>query len=238
MMRRYALFVEGYTEAAFCERLLAEIAGHNNAQIVHQRLIGRGQYSPIRESVFTITDASPARYHFLILNCGSDDTVLSAILDRLPGLSKAGYRVIVGLRDLYPKPSTELSTIREKIRNRLRESPIPCRVVFAIREIEAWFLAEAEHFRTIHCELTPEAIQAGTGVDILGTNLETIPHPSAVLQTAYQLVGKRYIKGEHKSRQTVDALDYENLYLHCQTQLPSLAEFCHEIDDMLSPDRE
>ncbi|MFK5975899.1 MAG: hypothetical protein QM493_05280 [Sulfurovum sp.] len=69
-----------------------------------------------------------------------------------------------------------------------------------------------------------------------------IPNPADTLDSIYKLVGKKYItiqdgKKKKKTRQinrTVQAIDYENLYLHTKEKVPSLKELIDTLNEFFS----
>ena len=101
-MNRLAIFVEGYTEAAFVDRLIEEIAGKNKV-LIEQREIRGG--SRVRRSMRTIKAAKQdtgQKYFVLLLDCGSDSQVKTRIHEEHQNLTKSGYSRLIGIRDVRP----------------------------------------------------------------------------------------------------------------------------------------
>lgn len=104
-MIKLAVFVEGYTEAVFVDRLIEEVAGANRVRIERRQI--RGGRTTRRRSI-QIKAAQPdtgQQYYVLIIDCGGDDAVKQRILEEHENLSRVGYVKIIGLRDVRPKYS-------------------------------------------------------------------------------------------------------------------------------------
>jgi hypothetical protein len=225
-MSAFAIFVEGQTELIFVECLLFAIFGHQHLRIERQQQYG-GLYHEIG-----IRGAPPANtfYSVLLVNCACDGKVLSAIEERAGRLRNAGYDRILGLYDIYPRPSDELEEIYELTANRLVSLPLPCKIVIAVREIEAWFIADTEHFGRYNPSLTSAFIQQNIGIDIAHLDVEQIRHPAALLKKIYSLVGDTYDKKTREAHRVVAALNYEYLYLEAPASVPALKKFMDELD--------
>jgi hypothetical protein len=225
-MSAFAIFVEGQTELIFVERLLFEIVDYQGLRIVRETQHG-GFYHEIG-----VRGAPPANacHNVLLVNCACDGKVLSAIEERAKKLRNAGYDRIIGLRDIHPRPTHELEEIYELTANRLVSMPLPCKLVFAVREIEAWFLADTEHFGHYNPLLTPAFIQQKIGVDVAQQDVEQIPHPAELLKKIYNLVGGTYDKKFKEAHRVVNILNYEYLYLEAPDSVSALKKFVDELD--------
>ena len=155
---------------------------------------------------------------------------MSAIEERASKLRNAGYERILGLRDIYPRPSDELEEIYELISNRLVLMPLPCKLVLAVREIEAWFIADINHFIRYNPLLTSAFIQQKIGVDVAQQDVEQIPHPAELLGMIYNLVGGTYRKKLKEVHHVVNILNYPYLYLEAPDCVPALKKFLDELD--------
>ncbi|MBO1056309.1 MAG: hypothetical protein HEQ27_07185 [Dolichospermum sp. JUN01] len=103
-------------------------------------------------------------------------------------------------------------------------------------EVEAWFLAEYNHFLKIDPGLTPEKIQAMFGFNPQTDNMEQRPHPTKDMELIYNYTGKGYNKNEKQLNRFASNLDYEFIYMHLINSVPSLGEFVGYIDKfMISP---
>ncbi len=235
--RRLAIFVEGQTEQLFVARLVREIAGEHRLQIDSRKAIGRQGRRYLCQQYVTPSDPSK-RYYLLVVDSSSDESVAADIVEQYDRLSKKGYSRIIGLRDVYGKfkyrdvPKLERGIQRSLAT--LRPRRVPVDIVLAVMEIEAWFIAEEEHFKQIHPSLTVTAIKKRLGLDPSRDDVERIAHPSRELDRIYRLAGKRYRKKKPIARRTIRSLDYENLYVNVSTRVPRFAALVGHVDAFLS----
>lgn len=221
-----AIFVEGHTEAAFVKALISEVAGSRNLLITEE-------YFSSGTFVLSLNPQSAGqRSEVLIANCCSDGKVATAIRDRYAGLVAAGYGAVIGLRDIYPEPSTQLMAIKQLVSGIMPKGPVPSEMCFAVPEVEAWFIEEETHFSRVHASLDQASILAGTGYDILSGRAETIPHPAAMLHNMYSVANLAYRKKQNHIARTVSALDMANLYIGSRQRSKSLDEFILAIDGL------
>jgi hypothetical protein len=226
-MKKIAIFVEGQTELLFIERLLIEIAGRNHIEIeLHEE---RGKV--IR--LISAASAGGQKYFAMIVDCGSDNRVASAMLDSENTLVSAGYSLVLGLRDLFPLTAAELPELQTKMSALFVARPIPFVVHIAASEVEAWFLQEDEHFQLIDARCTHAAILASTGYDIVIGVAESLYQPAEILHQAYQVGGRAYRKTKTQVQRTISVLDYTRLYISKREVLPSFDRFLSEIEAFL-----
>ncbi|MGA8814967.1 MAG: hypothetical protein WB523_20640, partial [Candidatus Sulfotelmatobacter sp.] len=222
-MKKAAFFVEGQTELIFVRRLLEEIAGAHRIAFHEERRLGNN-YLTLSSDV--IADQS---YFVLIVDCCSDGAVASAIIDRHASLGRAGYELILGLRDLYPLSLAELGLLRAGLASVLPTTAPTTHITVAVAEVEAWFMQENTHFLRIDRACTRAAIQAATGYDIDLDLAENLLHPARTLDQAYRVGSKRYSKKKKSVSRTVRALDYGHLYLDRRAMLGSFDEFATQM---------
>ena len=135
--------MEGQTEQIFVERLFQEIAGYKQIYIETYKIQGRKGNRRIPSLKPSIKKEAP--FFVLLYNCDCDSQVLSDIRKQHESLTNRGYEKILGLRDLYPTPLEKKQEKEKKNRDNLKDlqnKGIPISVIFAVMEIEAWFLAE------------------------------------------------------------------------------------------------
>ncbi|WP_197495932.1 DUF4276 family protein [Methylomonas sp. DH-1] len=206
MTKKFAVFVEGFTEQEFAIRLLSELAGNHGisfeVQLQHQ---GKLSFSELR------SHQSPT-IHVLVANCCNDGQVKSQIKDRYNSLKLAGYSLIVGLRDVYPFTHTEIDKLENSLLIGLPIGDLPIHLHLAIMEIEAWFLEETTHFQRIDNNINTSNLIA-SGFDTNSMHAYDLPHPAETLAKIYNSVGKGYTKNRRQVQRTIDALSYEELYL-------------------------
>lgn len=230
---KLAFFTEGFTEQYFLERLLTEIFSAKKIAIEVKSISG-GKNSPITYTNIksaTITDY--IKYYVLIYNCGGDSSIKSYILDHRESLIKAGYKKIIGIRDLYPDFSrNDIFKLRYGLNYKIPQKDIKIEFVLSVMEIESWFLAEHSHFPKIDANLTLAQIQGNTGIDFSTKNTEEIENPADTLDQIYRTVGKRYIKKTKTISRTVDVLDYSILYFETRKNIASLNELIEAFEEI------
>jgi hypothetical protein len=230
-VKKLAVFVEGLTERLFVERLIQEVAGERN--VLFSRNECPVTFVTLKHCVPT-TAVGPERFFVLIYNCRGDSQVKSEMLDQRPSLSKAGYDLILGLRDLYPIPVGDLAKVKAGLRYRVPTAGVPTHILLAVAEIEAWFLQESTHFARIDRRLDVSTFGAAFGFDPRTDDAESIPRPADLLHQIYQSVGKAYKKNRTGLQRTVDAIDYGAMYLDRSARIPHFADFLRHIDHFLS----
>jgi hypothetical protein len=234
-MEKMAIFVEGMTEQAFVERLVTEIAGHHRVHVDMVQAHGGGRALPRTFVEVRATGPDPAKkYYVIIYDCGNDDRVLSDIRDRYGDLVSAGFRTIVGLRDVYPQPVARESDIRDAFRRLAPSTPIPSTLVLAVREIESWFIADHEHFQRMSRHMTPEAVENALGYPPATHDVTSINHPAEDLRRAYAVGRLGYKKSAAQVQRTVGRLDCLNFYLALPARIPDLAVLVRCIDEFLT----
>ena len=231
-MKKLAIFVEGKTEQIFVNKLLREIAGTINISIEIQSQERRKFVEVIMKDIET----SATKFFVLIYNSGGDGRVASDIKKQYRKLTESGYERIIGLRDIHPKSIIQKSKLQSELENILPKGSIPINIVIAVMEVEAWFLAEYNHFLKIDPGLTPENIQAVFGFNPQTDDMEQRPHPTNDMELIYNYAGKGYNKSEKQLNRLASNLDYEFIYIHLANSVPSLGEFVGYIDKfMISP---
>jgi len=235
LLKKLAIFVEGQTEVLLIERLIEELAGKKGLTIEIQRAEGGGKSGRARSfQVVTLKNSarSESRYYVLIRSSDNDDRVVSDLREQAVDLAKKGYEKIIGLRDVYPRSYTEVDKMKSAMKQVLQQvnNHISCKIFLAVMEIEAWFLAEEDHYQKVDQILTPSFIQSQTGIDVMG-NMELIEHPSASLNQIYNLAGQSYRKRRNKVQNIVNKLNIENFYFCVSERLPNLGQFIRELDN-------
>jgi hypothetical protein len=178
--------------------------------------------------------AAKAEYYVLIYDSSTDSRVLSDVIDRYDGLISQNFRQIVAIRDVAPQANTEIPAIRSDFVALTPSSPVKPTLTLAVREIEAWFIAEYKHFIRRHPALTPPAVAAALGCDPATCDVQLISEPALSLRAAYNLAGIGYNKSRAHVEQTVALLDYAHLYFNLRTRIPDLDTLIACIDRFLS----
>jgi|JI10StandDraft_1071094.scaffolds.fasta_scaffold97331_2 hypothetical protein len=239
-MKKIAFFVEGQTEQFFLNKLLIEIAAREKIKIELQKFQGKGKPT---QQIFPNNTVNPAvATHFaLIYDCGGDESVKPRILENYIGLINTGYSQVVGIRDLFPL--LDLLKLEDKLKNGYIRNgkpilpPLPpkCEIIVAVNEVEAWFIAECNHFQCIDIQLTNAFISSRIGFDPCNYDTTLFANPAEDLNKIYNLVGKRYNKSIANIEQTVQCLDYANLYLNVRNRISKLNDLITTIENFLIP---
>ena len=232
-MNKLAVFVEGYTEVVFVEKLIEEIAGETNVLIEHREIRGGGSKRRTFARVRAAKPDTGQRYFVMIIDCGGDHLVKERVLEEHQNLTNAGYSKIIALRDVRPDfTHADIPRLETGLRTYIKSSLIPVEFILAILEIEAWFLAESTHFPKIDPAITVASIIATLGFDPEHDDMSARPIPADDLNRCYAIGGKTYQK--HMAKDTVDALDYALVYLDLPPRIPYLGRLIGSISSFLS----
>ncbi len=231
-MKKIALFVEGQTDQIFTEKLIREIIGKHKFSITKYKFLG-GKNS-IRKPLFLAAQNADAdtEYYFVIYDCCGDDRVQSDISERLDSLREESFSIVIGIRDVYPE--TDIAKLRRYLYYAIYpNSDVSVKIILAVNEIEAWFLADETHYQRISNDISLEIANKITGIDVSTDSTENIPHPSDVLKQIYIKGGTTYDKSKEKVQRTVDAISYENLYINVRNRNNSLNELLTCLDGLI-----
>jgi len=231
-MKKIALFVEGQTDQIFTEKLIREIIGKHGFSITKYKFLG-GKNN-IRRPLWLTTQNTNVdkEYYFVIYDCGGDDKVQSDIRERLDTLREESFSLVIGIRDVYPE--TNIEKLRKYLYRYIdQKTDVPVKIILAVNEIEAWFLAEETHYPRISKKISFETANKIAGIDVCKDNTESISHPSDILKQIYMKGGTTYDKSKEKVQRTVDVLNYENLYMNVRSRNNSLNELLTCLDGLI-----
>jgi hypothetical protein len=232
-VKKLAIFVEGKTEQIFVEKLLQEIADKNSIaiEIIAVNANQKGKdISTIKSAVVT----SETKFYVLIYNSSGHKNVGSDMRKQYSKLITSGYERVIGLRDVDPTPIHQKSKLQHDLDFLLPKGSIPINVVLAVMEVEAWFLAEYNHFIKIDSSLTPDKIKQLFGFNPQTDDMEARLKPADDIKQIYNHVGKGYNKSERQINRLAANLDYEFIYIKLVNRVPSLGEFIRYIDKFIT----
>ncbi|MCL2100111.1 MAG: hypothetical protein FWH22_00155 [Fibromonadales bacterium] len=232
-MKKIALFVEGQTEQLFAVELIRQIFDRRKIAIESTHFTGKIGARKITIIQSTIATQKTA-YYFRIYDCrggGDNSTVKSDVVDQLASLGREGFSSVIGIRDVYPL--TDIALLRKMLRYGIPKTNIPINIVLAVREIEAWFIAEETHYEKLSPLLSIKVANAVTGIDLQKDSTESLEHPAEILHEIYHRAELAYRKRKRHVERTVEALDYENLYLNVRNRNSSLNELLDCLDGLL-----
>jgi hypothetical protein len=224
-MKKVAVFVEGQTEQIFVQKLIEQVISPNKVTVTTYQLRGGTKYTRNLILLKTQSFTQQTDYYFEIYDCGNDSKVKDDIIEHSQSMKQKGFSLIIGLRDVYPK-NNEIASLRKYLNFGI-PTDVPSHIVLAINEVEAWFLAEENHYTKIDTNLTLAKVNAIAGIDVSKDSTETIAHPTEKLQLIY-----KYTKKKNNVHRIVDALDYANLYINVRQRNNSLAELFMHLDSL------
>lgn len=250
-MKKIAIFVEGETEYDFIKRLLIEVVGERNIEIIVFRMSGgsREKATPRVQDLITpkIQDLSDepnnqiVNFQATIYISSGTEKVNSDILDQKTSLLRAGFSKIIGLKDLrgdvnkIPLNPDDLPKIESVSRIVERNCfPIITKIIIVVMEIETWFLSETTHYTKIDKRLTKEFILSkisDLGFNPYIDNLTLRMKPNEDLNALYWLTKKRYSKKPTVRNKTINSLDYNNL--RHNIEIEPIKQLFKSIDDFL-----
>jgi hypothetical protein len=226
-MKKIALFVEGQTEQIFIQKLIEQVISPNKVTVSTYQLRAGAKHTRNLIMLKAQTITQQTDYYFAIYDCGNDSKVKDDIIENSQSMKQKGFSMIIGLRDVYPN-NNKIAHLRKYLNFGI-PAYIPTHIVLAVNEVEAWFLAEENHYSTIDSRLTLSKVNAIAGIDVSKDSTETVDHPAKKLQLIY-----RYTKSKHKVNRTVNALDYANLYINVKQRNNSFAELLTHLDRIFS----
>src|SRR5262245_33376864 len=94
LMNKLAIFVEGWTELQFADRLITEIAGVHHIMIQQVQLRGGTTVPRRMKTIRAASVTANQQYFVLIVDCGSDVQVKTRIVEEHEGLTKSKYSKI------------------------------------------------------------------------------------------------------------------------------------------------
>ncbi len=235
-MRKIAFFVEGASELLFVERLINEVANIKEVFITKKKIRGGGKSGihPKRITEYDgVRELSDETFYVLIYDCGGDHLVASRIKEEHSNLTNAGYEKIVGIRDVRPDfEKADVPRLAKVMSSVVDKALAPVVFVLSTMEVEAWFLAEHNHFEKIHPELNSQLIMDSLGFDPRTFVVSDRTHPSQDLQHSYSLKGVVYDK--YSVQNTVDKLDFAFIYGELVGSIPELATLAGTVDTFLT----
>ena len=204
-MRKVAIFTEGQGEQIFVCELLLRVVSYEVALSIECLQLRAGNFQKARPNY-----PNPnSTVHYLIVDVGNDEKVLSAISERHENFISIGYDVIIGLRDMYSDAYRRRSSskIDDSVTNSFiskhnetiqgMSNPDKIFIFFAIMELESWLLSMYRLLERFNPTLNCEHIERELGFDLSKINPETkFFHPAKHLANILALAGKRYKKSK------------------------------------------
>lgn len=230
--RKMAVFVEGYTELLFVDRLIQAIAEQNSVYIEKRKIRGGSTCRRTSQLIEATSPLTTESHFVLIYDCGNDELAKDRIVEEYANLARNGYTKVICIRDVYPILQSDIVKLEMRLPKFVPTKPIVVDFILSIMEIEAWFMAEHTHFGRVDAELTAAAIHAALGFNPQHDDMSLRSHPAADLHQCYSIVGKSYTKGDVAC---ICHLDYGQIYLDVVAKFAYLRKLCEIIDEFLSP---
>lgn len=229
-MLNIAFFVEGGTERIFLEGLINEYFSHPYFNIETFELLG-DQVILIKKGHYSHEDLELS---FIIYDVHNDSRVVSAILERGPGLISKGFQHIIGIRDVFPAKREDSDVVVRTFNELTTQVGIDqeCSLFCAIMEIEAWIISDPDLFIRISNSLTPQRINQELHIDIERMEIEEVRHPAELLNRIYQIIGRKYKKKETETHSLCSIIDYMKMWLDDTTheRIPSFKVFIDHLE--------
>jgi hypothetical protein len=231
-MERMAIFVEGQTERMFIEKLIKAMAGRRRLHIDAAHGYGGAAAGAREWREIEISRPDPkTEFYIIIYDSRGDGRVLSDIRDQYATLTNQSYHPIVGVRDIYPLPQSDIPTIRSDFARYIPTGHVIPELILEIMEIEAWFIGEHTHFARMHPSLTQTEVTNRLGYDPSTIDVSTIPAPCDDLRSVYHSVNIGYSKSQRHTERTVSELSYEEVYITLRQRVSELDKLIQLIDD-------
>lgn len=199
-----AIFVEGQTERIFMREYLLKIFDYQVC-ITCYKLVKGGNLEDARYPYGT----EQSEHCFQIVEVGNDKSIISAITKRFEQLTKKNFDFIIGLRDVYSEQYEKLCGSKEINLEKIKElkdlgiealqlnniDPSHVKIVYAIMEVEAWFLAIPNIEKYIDKNLSKEKISEELSFSLDDVDPEkNFYKPSKCVNDIYKLTGQSYDK--------------------------------------------
>jgi len=236
-MSKLAIFVEGLTEQLFVEKLINVIAGERNVRFELRRASGKVSDRRRWRLLRSVSPDQGEPHYVLIVDCSNDELVNSRIREEYDSLVRAGYVLIIGIRDVFPQLRADIPRIQRRLIYGLRTTPVPVVGVLVVMEIEAWFLAEYTHFHRLNptAGMTPALVRGWFGFNPETDDMALRDHPALDMEKIYFIAARTYRKKIGSLRRTVNLLDVELMCLNLVARYPPLKLLVDTISNCLFP---
>ncbi|MGO4003706.1 hypothetical protein ABVN23_21795 [Pseudomonas fluorescens] len=235
-MRKIAFFVEGAAEVLFIEKLISEVANSKEVYIAKKKIRGGGKsgVTPKRYTEYEgVRELSGENFYVLIYDCGGDKLVATRIREEHASLTQAGYEQIVGVRDVRPDfEKVEIPKLEHFMHSVVDKALAPVVFILSTMEVEAWFLAEYNHYEKVHPELNSQLIMDSLGFDPRTFVVSDRANPAQDLENSYLLKGVVYDK--YLVQNTVDKLDFAFVYEELVQSISELSSLASTVDKFLT----
>jgi hypothetical protein len=227
-MNKLAFFVEGQGDLIFIKNLIIYMAGLNHVSITSIEESGGEQVIILEIHARSANE----EYFILVKNCCRDGAVLSSIRKDYCRMVEEGFKKIIGLRDAHPVYNkSQLPDFRHHLIKTLLPAGA-CQVIFlfCIMELEAWLIAEYNHFPKMHSAISVARIHQELAIDVVNDDLSELNNPAEDLKNIYRLEGITYRKDKEIMKNIVSTLDQAFLRSNVSSKFEDLQTLYHELD--------
>lgn len=235
-MKKIVVFTEGQGEVIFTRHILTQMIGYEHLSFECFEL-NSDRLLPVPHKYHSPS----ALIHYQIINVGTDERVLSAIIERHEKFTSRGFEVI-GLRDMYSAEYKKKSSQIDQRTNdfilnatsniiRALSNADKIHFFFAIMELESWLLGVYRNFERIDASLTVENIRDNLGFDLQIIDPETtFFQPAIQLKQVLSLANISYDKHKSNMESIVSNITFDDLkHLVDSTRCRSFASFFSEL---------
>ena len=238
---KFAVYVEGKAEMLFVADVLSKYSNYDSQVVGFQCInLNADDFEYVQ---YPVQGDENSETYYQIVNVNNDNRVISKLKQDIPNLTKQGFEIIIGLRDVFGADYDTICNKQQVIDRELiaemyaiqseqiRFDGVDTKLHFAIMEYEAWMMALLNKFIKSKGG-RPEDVFKAAGVDYDSDFEETVYHPYNKVQKIYQAVNATYGKHEADYLSFLASLtkeDYEVLRLSGRC-----ASFRSFIDSLLS----
>lgn len=216
-MNKVVIFAEGAGELVFIRYLLQLLFPLNDISFECLQLRASKQYTTPYPLINPLS-----KVHFLIINVGNDEKVISVVKESGPGFIKNGYEIFA-IRDMYSSAYQKVATTINQVAITLFVDKYNKQIIdinqngkihliFAIMEFEAWLISIPCIFTKINPMLTNDFINRNLGINLdIEDPEKTLFHPCNTLKDILKLAGKGYDKHESEVNSICSNITSENI---------------------------
>lgn len=234
-MRRVAIIVEGQTELIFVREFLLRWFDYQIDLECRTLFTTEKLYHTDYDFPNPAADI-----HFQIINAGMDGNVLSRIVSREQYLYNAGYKTIIGLRDMYSLEYRQIvrnKTVDIALNERFRQGtltsiqqkakePDLIRFCFAVMELEAWWIGIPSFWDAFDPTFRVHYEQ-------YFASPESVFHPAAIVDQLFQEQNETYSKKKGEVESIVGKISRDDyVELDSSQRCPSFCEFVSYIQPL------
>lgn len=219
MGTKIAVFVEGQSELIFVRDFLLKWYQYDSSVIAVACCSLRSDVGRPVDVPFNYGERDSAEFFYDIINVGSDERVMSVMVNTAGRYRNLGYSRLIGLSDMYTERYHEMSRRHISAELNLKfingaNSTLAARGLsdfakyhYAIMEFEAWVLGFYWRMCAVDPALTEEALSDGWGVTESFDPETGVYHPYKMLADVYSSVGLAYGKHSGDVESFVSGLD-------------------------------